>query len=520
MERRKVRGFVRPPTQEEVRAIAESMYFHLSDEEASALTAMSAVMMGFMDRIDELPQPRIEVKYPRTPGYRPTLEEDPLNLFITRCEVKGAPSGKLAGKQVALKDNIALAGVPMTAASRAMVGIVPDFDAVVTERLLDAGATIIGKLNQDDMSSAGVGDTSAFGAPRNPCNPEYSAGGSSSASGACVMAGAADLTLGVDQAGSGRIPAAWAGVCAIKATHGLVPSFGIFYIDHSLDFICPTARTVSEVAVGLEVIAGEDSRDPQWVRGPINVEEYSQALRPDVDGLRIGVLKESFEWDESEEDVSQATRAAVRHLVDMGATAQEVSVPLWKDGWPIWMAVGGQSYTAMVESEQQGYFHKGLAMPTFAEAFGRSRRLGGDHFPPQVKLIMIVSKYLNKQYFNSYFAKGQNLRRMLTDQVDAALSQVDVLITPTTPMKPIKLLGSNISVGDWAERAGINVQNTSPLDLTGHPAITLPCGVGEGNLPIALQLVGKNWAESLLFRVAYTYEQSAGVTITPAVTYN
>ena len=421
---------------------------------------------------------------------------------------------------MALKDNIALAGVPMTAASRAMVGIVPDFDAVVTERLLDAGATIIGKLNQDDMSSAGVGDTSAFGAPRNPCNPEYSAGGSSSASGACVMAGAADLTLGVDQAGSGansrRLGRSmrhqsnpWPG--AILRHFYNRPQPGL-HLSHSANGFRGGCGARGHRWRGLP--------DPQWVRGPINVEEYSQALRPDVDGLRIGVLKESFEWDESEEEVSQATRAAVRHLVDMGATAQEVSVPLWKDGWPIWMAVGGQSYTAMVESEQQGYFHKGLAMPTFAEAFGKSRRLGGDHFPPQVKLIMIVSKYLNKQYFNSYFAKGQNLRRMLTDQVDAALSQVDVLITPTTPMKPMKLLGSNISVGDWAERAGINVQNTSPLDLTGHPAITLPCGVGEGNLPIALQLVGKHWAESLLFRVAYTYEQSAGVTITPAVTYN
>ena len=517
MDRRRVRGFIRPPSKDEVRQLAASMYYNLTDDETDELTLRAAQALSLIDRIDDLPQTRYDVKYPRTPGYRPTPEEDPLNLFVTKCEIKGAPTGKLAGKRVAVKDNIAVAGVPMTAASRAMIGYVPDFDAVVVERLLDAGATIVGKLNQDDMSSAGVADTSGFGPARNPANPEYSSGGSSSGSGAVVLAGEADLSLGVDQAGSARIPAAWTGTCAIKATHGLVPSFGIFYIDHSFDFIGPTARDVEGVALGLDVIGGDDHRDPQWVRGPIVKEEYSSALHRDISGLRIGVLKEGFGWDVSEADVDEAVSNAVGHLEGLGASVREVSLPMWRDGWAIWMAVGAHSYTAMVESDQQGYFHKGLATPSLAEAFGKARRTGADHFPPHVKLIMIVGKYLMKEYFNSYFAKGQNLRRLLTQQIDTLLEEVDVLVTPTTPMKAIKLLESGIGTGAWVERAGMNIQNTSPLDLSGHPAITVPCAIGENNLPIGLQIFGRPWAESLLFGVAHTYEQSAQVKVSVAL---
>ena len=194
MDRRRVRGFIRPPSKDEVRQLAASMYYNLTDDETDELTLRAAQALSLIDRIDDLPQTRFDVKYPRTPGYRPTPEEDPLNRFVTKCEIKGAPTGKLAGKRVAVKDNIAVAGVPMTAASRAMIGYVPDFDAVVVERLLDAGATIVGKLNQDDMSSAGVADTSGFGPARNPANPEYSSGGSSSGSGAVVLAGEADLS--------------------------------------------------------------------------------------------------------------------------------------------------------------------------------------------------------------------------------------------------------------------------------------------------------------------------------------
>lgn len=508
MERRKVRGFIRPPSVDQVRELAKWLHIPLSsDKEAEEYRDLLAEALHlFCDRVDELPQPRFEVKYPRTPGYVPTLEEDPLNIFTRKCEIRGAPSGKLAGKRAAVKDNIAVAGIPMTNANRDLTSLIPDFDAVVTERLLDAGATIVGKLNQDDYSFAGTADTSSFGAVRNPLNPEYSSGGSSSGQGAVVRAGYADVSLGVDQAGSGRIPAAWNGVCSIKATHGLVPSFGIFNMDHTLDFICPCARTVEEVARALEVIAGEDPRDPQWVRGPIRVEEYSKSLERNVSGLTIGIIKEGFGWDVSENDVDEAVLTGVKKLEKAGASVREVSIPLWRDAWAIWMSTFSASMTVLDEASGQGFFHNGYTSPSFARAWGTIRRQGNHVMPPLRNMLLMMGVYLRREYDNVYYCKGQNVRHVLKQQVSSALEQADVLVTPTTPTKPFKLLGHDISISEWSQRAGGMVHNTNPLDLTGHPALVMPCGLGTNNLPISIQFIGKHWSEGMVFRVAHTYE--------------
>src|SRR5581483_2497108 len=175
----------------------------------------------------------------------------------------------------AVKDNISVAGVPTTNASR-MPPYIPDVDAVVVERIIEAGGAIVGKLNMDDMAAAGTGETSAFGPARNPIDPARSAGGSSGGSGAAVASGEVDIALGVDQGGSGRIPAAFCGVVTVKATQGLVPSFGVAHIDHTIDSVTPIARSVADVATTLEVIAGEDWRDPQWVRGPLIADHYAE----------------------------------------------------------------------------------------------------------------------------------------------------------------------------------------------------------------------------------------------------
>jgi amidase len=511
MERRKVRGFIQPPSVDQVRELGKWQYLHLSDNEAEEYRELIAeALHSFCDRVDELPQPRFEVKYPRTPGYAPTLEEDPLNIFTRKCEIRGAPTGKLAGKRAALKDNIAVAGLPMTNGNRDLTSLIPDFDAVVTERLLDSGATIVGKLNQDDYSFAGCSDTSSFGAVRNPLNPEYSAGGSSAGQGAAVRAGYADVSLGVDQAGSGRIPAAWSGACSIKPTHGLVPSFGIFYLDHTLDCICPAARTVEEVALALEVIAGEDPRDPQWVRGPIRVEEYSKKLEQNVAGLTIGIVKEGFGWDVSESEVDEAVLNGVKTLEKTGASVREVSVPFWRDSWSIWMSVFSASISVMVESNEQGFFHNGYTLPSLARAMGMVRRQGNHEMPPLTKMLLIMGLYLRREYDNVYYCKGQNVRHLLREQVDNALEQADILVTPSTPMKPFKLLDKDISINEWSARAGGMVQNTCPLDLTGHPALVMPCGIGSHNLPISIQFIGKHWDEGRIFRLACTYESLIG----------
>ena len=214
--------------------------------------------------------PGLALRHPpagsRDPGRRPSRHEDPYNAFIRVCDVRGAGSGLLAGRTVGLKDNIDVAGIPTSNAS-ATRAFTPARDAVVVERILAAGGRIVGKLNMDDFGAGASGETSAFGPPRNPHDPTRSAGGSSGGSGAALAAGAVDLALGVDQAGSARIPASFCGVVAVKATHGLIPSQGVTHLDHTLDAVCPMASTVEDAALLLEAIAGDDWRDPQWVGG-------------------------------------------------------------------------------------------------------------------------------------------------------------------------------------------------------------------------------------------------------------
>ena len=210
MERLRTAGHIRRPTADQIRSLGAMQYLNLTDDEIQGLEPLIEDALRMMDRLDDLPIPQLPVKYhDRDPGYRPSPEENPHNAFIRRCLVKGAPSGILAGKRAAMKDNIRVAGVPMTNASNLVGEYVPNLDATVVERLLDAGATIVGKLNLDDFSMTGTGEGSVFGPPRNPHNPAYSAGGSSGGTAAAVAAGEIDIGLGVDQGGSGRIPAAW-----------------------------------------------------------------------------------------------------------------------------------------------------------------------------------------------------------------------------------------------------------------------------------------------------------------------
>jgi len=505
MQRPKPMGRIRRPTTEEIQALAAQEYMHLTPEEAEAFRGLMDGLLASIDRLDELPQPRLGPTWrERDPGYRPSPDEDPYNIYIRKCLVKGAPSGPLLGKRVGLKDNIALAGVPMTHGSRVLAGYVPEIDATVVTRLLDAGATIVGKLNQDDFAMGGTGETSAFGAPRNPRNPEYSAGGSSGGSGAALAAGEVDLALGADQRGSGRIPAAWCGVVAIKATHGLVPSFGAIGMDHTVDHICPMARSVAETALALEVIAGDDPRDPQWVRGPIRTDRYTEAVGRDVKGIRIGLLGEAFDWSFSDPEVNEAVRGAVQGLGKQGAVVKELSFPLFKDADSIWNGVVTHSMSALFESELEGYWRGGYCNVGLQAAFGAARRTRSDEFPPFTKVRIILGKYLRRQYMSTYFGKAQNLRMVLREETDRLLREVDVLAMPTTPQKPFKLL-EKVDPLPLVTRAPSMTLNTSFTDITGHPSLTVPCGQA-GGLPVGLQLVGRHWEESLLFTVGAAVE--------------
>jgi amidase len=313
-----------------------------------------------------------------------------------------------------------------------------------------------------------------------------------------------DLAIGADQRGSGRIPAAWCGVVAIKATHGLVPSFGVIGMDHTLDHVCPMARTVAETALGLEVIAGDDLKDPQWVRGQIKTDRYTQALGRGVKGVRVGLLREAFEWSVSDPEVNEAVREAVQGLARKGAVVKEVSLPLLKDAEAIWNGIVTHSMSALVESDGEGYWRGGYCNVGLQAAFGAARRTRADDFAPFTKVRIILGKYLRRRYMSTYFSKAQNLRMVLREETDRLLQDVDVLATPTTPQKPFKLL-EKIDPLTLVTRAPSMTLNTSFTDITGHPSLSVPCGQA-GGLPVGLQLVGRHWEESLLFAVGATVE--------------
>jgi amidase len=500
---------LRPPDAGEVERLAALDGLGLEPGEAEELLPVVETLTDFaplLDRLEgALPLPRPSG---RNPGYVPRAEENPFNSFTRRCRVEGAASGPLAGLTVGLKDNISLAGVPTTNGSR-VASHTPAHDAVVVERILAAGGTIVGKLNMDDFGASGLGETSAFGPARNPVDSARSAGGSSGGSGAAVRAGEVDLSLGVDQGGSGRIPAAFCGVVAAKGTHGLVPSWGITHIDHTIDYVTPIAPTVERAALLLEVIAGGDWRDAQWVRADPEPGSYVSAGVDGVEGLRVAVLTESADPDICDGPVLANLRGAADALRDAGADVGEVSIPLWRDGLAIFRPYIGHLFADTFRTDGQGIGHLGAYDMEAMAAYARMRRGEGRLLPPQVKAWLVADRHVHERWAGVPFARLHNARLALRREVTAALAEWDVLLTPTLPLTAPALLTGDASFAEVSGRTAERLCfNTAPLNLTGHPALSVPSGVDADGLPTAVQLVARHFDERAAFRAAFAVERA------------
>src|SRR5215471_4381476 len=283
---------VKRPTLAQLHEVSRDLGMTLSDEDARSFLGLMEGSFAAYDAVDAMPDHVPSVKYPRTPGYRPEGTENRYNAWYVKTTVKGAPSGKLAGKTVALKDNICLAGVPMMNGASTLRGYVPDIDATVVTRILDAGGTIVGKTHCEYFCFSGGSHTAAAGPVHNPHKMGYSSGGSSSGSGVVVATGEVDMALGGDQGGSIRMPAAFSGIYGMKGTFGLVPYTGVMPIEITIDHTGPMTANVRDNALLLEVLAGADGLDPR--QGSPKVSNYTEALGRGVKGLRIGVVKEGF----------------------------------------------------------------------------------------------------------------------------------------------------------------------------------------------------------------------------------
>ena len=496
---------IKRPTPSQLRVVAEDLGMTLDDADVRFFLGAMTGSFAAYDAVDAMPDHVPQVTYPRTPGYRPEGAENRFNAWYVKTTVKGAPNGKLAGKTVVLKDNVCLAGVPMMNGASTLEGYVPDVDATIVTRILDAGGTIVGKAHCEYFCFSGGSHTNATGPVHNPRKPGHSAGGSSSGSAALVAAGEADMAIGGDQGGSIRIPASYCGIYGMKPTHGLVPYTGIMPIELTLDHAGPMTATVADNALLLEVIAGADGLDPrQYTPRPA---AYSQALGRDVKGLKIGVVKEGFGLPNSERDVDAKVKSAALAFGKLGAVVSEVSVPMHLAGPAIWTPIALEGATElMMKGNGFGTNWRGLFVTSLLDAHSGWRHRA-DELPDTLKVSMLLGHYFVKHYRGHFYAKAQNLSRKLRAAYDAALGAHDLLLMPTLPVKATPLPPADAPRELSLQRAFEMIANTAPFDATGHPAMSLPCGESDG-LPIGLMLIGKHWDEATIYRAAHAFEQS------------
>ncbi|MFP5021643.1 amidase [Pseudonocardia phyllosphaerae] len=495
-----------PPDGAAIAALNEHYAFGLSEAEQAEFGPAVAATLAASERVEEL----YRQSAPQAP-HREWSEpaDNPLGGWYVTTSVAGAAEGPLAGRTVALKDNISLAGVPMTNGSRTVEGFVPLRDATVATRLLEAGATITGKAVCEDLCFSGASFTSQPEPVRNPWDPSRNSGGSSSGSAALVGSGAVDLAVGGDQGGSIRIPSSFCGTVGHKPTHGLVPYTGAFPIESTIDHLGPIARTVSDAALMLNVLAGVDGYD---ARQPTVVDEvdYLATLGESASGLRVGVVTEGFGRPESDPAVDEAVRDAVETLRGAGLTAEDVSIPWHLDGFAVWnvIATEGAAYQ-MLDGNAYGQNYDALYDPELVAHYARQRIERGAELSKTVKLVGLSGRYTFEHAGGAYYAMARNLAYELRAAYDHALTSYDVLVMPTLPYTAPELISRGSPLETYLPTALGMVGNCAPFDVSGHPAASVPAGLVNG-LPAGLMVIGKRFDDATVLRVAHTFEQAVG----------
>jgi amidase len=497
---------VRRPEENDLRKIASEFHFTIPDDRMPVVRALVEGLLSPYDRLDEIDEGIEAPRYPRDGGAAPLPDENPLGAWAWRVRIEGRPDGPLAGRTIAIKDNVAVAGVPMRNGTVLLDGYTPDQDATVVERVLDAGATILGKAVCESLCFSGGSHTSDSGPVRNPYDLERSAGGSSSGSAALVAAGEVDMAIGGDQGGSVRIPSCWSGTYGLKPTWGLVPYTGAFPIESSLDHLGPMARSTRDVALLLQAIAGPDGLDPRQHAG-LAPADYAGALGGGAGGLRLAVVREGFGIQGlSEPDVDEAVRLAGRAFAALGAKVEEVSIPWHRDTMPVWNAVALEGATAiMVAGESMAHGGKGRYSTGLVDAFGAGRRANGQRLSETVKLTVLAGRWMSEAHAGRYYAKAQNLARTAAAAYDAVLGEFDLLLMPTLPLKATRIPAPDAPLEEQVARALEMIPNTAPFDVTGHPAMNVPCAMSDG-LPVGMMLVGRHGDERTILRAADAYE--------------
>jgi len=419
----------------------------------------------------------------------------------------GRSLGPLDGIPFALKDNIVARGMPATCGSRILENFISPYDATLTARLKAAGAILLGKLNLDEFAMGSSNEHSAFGPARNPHDFARVPGGSSGGSCIAVASGMAPLAFGSETGGSVRLPASFCGVVGMKPSYGRISRSGLVAFGSSLDQIGPVARTVSGIALALRAVAGLDPDDA--TSHPAPVPDYFAALASTLPRMRVGVVKE-FLGEGVDEHVRRTMEHALRTMESFGCELQEVSLPHAEYGVSAYYVVASaeaSSNLARFDGVRYGYRAKDVA--TLEELYTKSRSEG---FGDEVKRrIMIGTFALSAGYYDTYYGRAMRARGLIARDFADAFAKVDVLASPVSPT-PAFRLGDRI---DDPLAMYLTDAMTIPANLAGVPAISVPCPVAEGELPVGLHLQAPFLQEERLLRVAAAFEDAAGAAPFP-----
>lgn len=412
---------------------------------------------------------------------------------------KGEELPLFAGVPLALKDNMNLTGSKTTCSSKILENYVSPYDATVVEKLKANLVPVVGKANLDEFAMGSSNENSAFKKVHNPHNLNKVPGGSSGGSAASVAAFEASVSLGSDTGGSIRLPASFCGITGFKPTYGRVSRYGLVAFASSLDQIGPFGRSIEDVASLYSIIAGHDKKDSTSIKMPVG--NPLATLKNDIKGLKIGVIKELM-TEGVNEDVKNAINNAIEVYKKLGASIVEITLPLLKHSIGIYYIIAtaeASSNLARFDGVRYGYRAQGAK--NLLEMYCKTRAEG---FGDEVKRRIMLGTYaLSSGYYDAYYKKAQQMRRLVAEDFERAFKEVDVLLSPTCPTTAFDLGSRNEDpLAMYLTDIG-----TIAANLTGAPALSMPCGMDADKMPIGMQLVAKNLEEDLLLRTAYNFER-------------
>jgi len=443
---------------------------------------------------------RIERKNPRLNAYLWLTKERALAQAakVDDAAAKGEPLPPLAGIPVGIKDVLIMKGAPATAGSKILQGYRPPYDATAVGKLESAGAVLLGKLNCDEFAMGSSTENSAYGPVRNPVDTERVPGGSSGGSAAAVAANLAVATLGSDTGGSIRQPASFCGVVGVLPTYGRVSRYGLIAFASSLDRVGPFAANVRDAATLLSVIAGHDERDA--TSSPAPVPDYAAESDKPAEGLRIGVPAEYFA-EGLDAEVRAAIEKGIAALQAAGCAIKPVALPHTRYAVPVYYLIATAEASAnLARFDGVRYGPRSKDSATLADMYRHSREEG---FGAEVKRRILLGTYaLSAGYYDAYYLKAQQVRRLLAEEYLRAFAEVDAIVTPTAPTAAFKL---GEKTGDPLAMYLADIY-TVTASLAGICGVTVPCGATKAGLPVGMQILAAHLNEGTAFRVARAVE--------------